>query len=374
MKKTTLIGALCATLAAIAAVSSCQKQPSAAGGASEETEAGYADVTFSLSDGVSVTATKTVTGEDSEKLIQNVQIFVFRATGDDAGMLEISCSDGFASPLNLSTGSYTTPSPIRCSAGAKDIVVIVNDAADRTASSYGIRTRDQLLSQTSELKDNAKDRLLMTGTLGKTFAEGEQTCSIEVSRLCAAVVLRSVKNAFLSPVYQARGSFRIVETYLLNVPAYQNFNPDTPLHPGVQDASRWYSRQAVDPESAKTALTYDLANGSPAGLNYNETYSTVHTFYSYPNSCSFSEETSWSARATLLVVKAQIRMGSEWKDSYYTVALDRSGLRSNHKYYVDLTVNRPGSDDPNTPVKFSDAATTVTVLPWESGDVYTPEI
>lgn len=178
----------------------------------------------------------------NEKMIRNVQVFVFRAgTSADAGNLEMSASAGFDHELEVSSGSYGGLT-LKCTTGEREIWAVVNDARDRTTGEGAVYTKADLLAQTHELSAARKDKLLMVGTSGvKTLHEGKEDIQIDIRRLAASVVLESVQNDFLSPAWQKSGVFRVEDCYLLNVPGRTNFGgtrsprhfPQRPGWPGA---------------------------------------------------------------------------------------------------------------------------------------------
>ena len=79
----------------------------------------------------------------------------------------------------------------------------------------------------------------------------------------------------------------------------------------------------------------------------------------------------------MLVIEAEFKLSGEWHACYYPVTLhdeDGGGLESNRQYRVRLTVNRPGSDNPNHPVEFDVVSGVIDVADWESGAEYTETI
>ena len=83
----------------------------------------------------------------NEKMIRNVQVFVFRAgSGADAGSLEIAASAGFDTELDVSSGNYNGLT-LKCSTGDREIWAVVNDSRDRTAGADAVSSRDELLAQ-----------------------------------------------------------------------------------------------------------------------------------------------------------------------------------------------------------------------------------
>lgn len=306
----------------------------------------------------------------SEHTIRNVQIFVFRAgSGADAGNLEVAVSAGFPTELNETDGTFDGLQ-VKCSTGEREIWAVVNDAADRTSGADAVATKAEFLALKHELKDARKDKLLMIGTTGvQTLREGETDIQIDVHRLAASVVLESVTNGFYAPAYRKSGAFRVEDCYLINVPAQINFG-ETPV-PADLPQELWYARMGEETASPKGDLIYDKV--TPKVVLYDEADRTAHTFYAYPNDCAVNEDATWCPRATLLVLEASLNNGHEWVKYYYPVPID-GGLESNKQYKVNLTIRRPGSLDPNKPVKFSDVTPVITVHSWEDGGSYDQDI
>ena len=305
----------------------------------------------------------------NEAMIRNVQIFVFRAgTGGDSGNLEVAVSAGFDQELEVSTGTFNGIT-VKCTTGERVIWAVVNDSSDRTAGANAVATLDDLLALTHDLKDARKDKLLMVGSSGeRLLREGHESITIDVQRLAASVILESVTNDFSSPAYQKNGVFRVEDCYIINVPGRINLGGTT--EPSSAPTDSWYAKLSAE-TSLPEGLIYDSV--SPKMLNYGEVDTTPHAFYAYPNNCAVSEDASWCARATLLVLEASVFNGHDWLKYYYPVALT-GGLSSNKQYRVNLILHRPGSTDPNRPVKFEDVTSVVRVSDWDSGDNYDPEI
>ena len=89
-------------------------------------------------------------------------------------------------------------------------------------------------------------------------------------------------------------------------------------------------------------------------------YSVAHYFYCYPNPATAGK--AGSARCTRLVVEASIN----GKLCYYPISI--SDIKNNHTYNIsELVITRIGSENPDTPVSYSQATFTVTVNSWEEG-------
>ena len=364
MKTKNILAALCAA-AAVLLAASCNKNIWTGEGQAP----GEGEVVLTVNLGHPATKV-AAQSETSEQTIRNVQIFVFRAgSGGDAGNLEVAASAGFSQELNATGGSYNEIK-VKCSTGEREIWAVVNDSADRTTGADAVATKNDFLALTHELKDARKDKLLMIGTSGvQSLHEGEMEIQMQVHRLAASVVLESVTNGFYAPAYRKAGAFRVEDCYLINVPASVNFGENTV--PANLPESQWYARRAAETSSPKGDLIYDKV--TPKTVNYGESDQTKHTFYAYPNDCTVNEDATWCPRATLLVLEASVNNGHDWVKYYYPVAIE-GGLESNKQYKVNLTIRRPGSLDPNTPVKLGDVQPVITVLPWTDGSSYDQEI
>jgi len=366
MKKNLLFASLavCGLLAA-----ACGKMNP---GAPDETVPGDVELSVRFEAPGTKVSTQSAT---NEKAIQNVQIFVFRAgNGADAGNLEIAASAGFDQALGVTSGTYNGLT-LKCSTGQREVWAVVNDSEDRTAGS--VTTKTEFLALTHELQRSSSTKLLMIGHSGTDAApavmlhEGQEEISINVHRLAASVILESVKNDFSSPAYQKADMFRLDNCYLINVPGRINFGETS--EPSTLPAEQWYARMAAETASPKADLIYDSLAGQI--VNYGGApYTVPHTFYTYPNNCAASEDATWCARATLLVLEASIKYASGWVKYYYPVQLSTGPLLSNRLYRVNLTIHRPGSLDPNKPVTFDDVTPVINVTDWETGITYDRDI
>ena len=113
-----------------------------------------------------------------------------------------------------------------------------------------------------------------------------------------------------------------------------------------------------------------------AGMLYDETasaitdagYNTTHTFYCYENMVA-SE--SADKKFTKLIIQADMN-GHTY---YYPISINRegfgydasnghAGIKRNTSYSVNVTILRPGSLDPDTPVEHSAMTATLNIAPW----------
>lgn len=310
--------------------------------------------------------------DEAEKTFQNVQVFVFRKAAEGSGepeVLDACLSKGFDTPLSyVATGAYTDIQ-LNCTVGSRDVWVIVNAATD-FCSDGSIKTKSDLLAKTASLSDLSANSLLMTGDTTIELKPGNSLANVTVRRLCAKVVLESVTNNMESVAYQGADCFRIKDVYLTNVPAIIDYNASRKAA-DLNEAS-WYAKKQKESDPNKYKLILDTQ--SPVTLDYNDSYDTKHTFYTFPNECASNEEDTWSPRATRLVVEAEFYDGSTYHTCYYPITLyneeDSIGIQRNHQYTVKLTVKRPGSDNPDKKVVFETVSGSITVADWETGYSY----
>ena len=269
-----------------------------------------------------MTRSTTITADDEVK-VNNLQVFVFRGDALDA----YGVADN-ASSVTVS-----------CTKGDREVYAVVN-AADLK----DIATKTDLLAAKSALTDNDESNFVMFGKTDATLPS-ELPVNVEVDRMVSKVVLKTVNRAFTSAALAAL-DFSIDEIFITNVAGDVNYGmTDNPVD--------WYNK--LDYSSEMAMFTHD----APAASVVNEeSYSTQHTFYCYPNKAADSDASSWSPRRTRLVLKTTLGTDTY----YYPVTLPE--LENNKSYELELTITRPGSDNADMPVSFEDCAFEITVKPW----------
>lgn len=315
-----------ALLAAL--LSSCNKEP---GFTPAPGEKEY--VTLSVNVGAETKAGSTTQTQDNT--VNSVQVFIF----DASGAFETKAS-GTATSLD-----------IKCVTGAKKIVALVN-APVATPASYSA-----LMSTVSNLSDNALSSFVMVGEASKTVTASDNTVTISVKRLVAKVSINKITNAMTG--INATKAFVVKKVYLINVAANTTYALGAPTD--WLNKIKWAT-------SSSDALLYDtVASGTVAN---GSSYSTVHSFFPYPNpTTSDNQNSTWSARHTRLVVEATL--GGE--AVYYPITLPV--LERNKTYTItELTIKVPGSEDPDKPVEKEAASFTISVSDWENGSNISQEI
>ena len=262
-----------------------------------------------------MTKATAVTTENEAK-VNNLQIFVFR--GDD---LDAYASVDNAKELTLS-----------CTAGEREVYALVN-APDYSA----VPGKAALLAKVSELSANSLTNFEMVGSKSVTLPQAS-TVSIDVNRIASRVVLKKITRNFTSAALQSL-DFTIDAIYLINVAG--NTSYDLTKAPAA-----WYNVAKNNNELA--SLLYD----APASAVANgQSYIPVHTFYGYPNDLAVN--------TTRLVIETTLGTTKY----YYPINLP--AMESNKSYEIEeVTITRPGSDNPDEPVSFADASFSINVIDW----------
>ncbi len=277
--------------------------------------------------GAPVTRSTSI-GSENEDEITDYQIFVFDAS---SGAIESYVKD--ANTLNVSTG-------------AKDFVAMINCPEDLKK----VGTKADLMAKTSLLKNNSSDHFEMIGSKRVTI-EGDTKVELEVERMVSKVVIESVTTAFTS-TYLASQTFTIKGIYLTNVVANNNYSLNLDANSIV-----WFNKLKVDTTDSNEAkaLTQDT------GMTDKVPYSTAHSFYCYPNSCTDdSTAAEWAPRHTRLVIDTTL--------GYYTIKLPV--LERNKIYTVkNLNITKKGSANPWEDITTYNATFEITVAKWVDGEI-----
>lgn len=258
----------------------------------------------------------TAVTKDNEAKVNDLQVFVFR--GDE---LDAYASVDNAMALTLS-----------CTAGEREVYALVN------APEYSmVSSKTALLAKVSELSANSLTNFEMVGSKSVTLPQAS-TVSIDVNRIASRVVLKKVTRNFTSAALQSL-DFTVDAIYLINVAG--NTSYDLTAAPGA-----WYNVAKYNselPSLLHDAVGSKIANGA--------SHDTAHSFYSYPNDAA--------SKTTRLVIETTLGTTKY----YYPINLP--AMESNKSYEIaEVTITRPGSDDPDVPVSFADATFSINVIDW----------
>lgn len=271
-------------------------------------------------------------GTDDERKVNGFQVYVF----DSEGILEAYD--------NVQTSTVS----IECTPGSKKIVAFVNAPEIKDVSTY-----EELTSLSSNLADNRRDNLVMTGEITADVTESAEI-TIPVSRIAAKIILGTVTNN-LALEHLKTKRFYVSEIFLINVAGTTGYMNDRPIQ-------LWYNKMNMDEGSLVEDLVLKKGQDSfiiPSG----ESYDADDTFYAYPNPTEIdTSDEGWSPRYTRLVLKAYIS-----NDLYY-YPISIPDLERNTAYLVNVTITRPGSDSPDSPVDLDTASVSVEVLDWTDAE------
>lgn len=311
-----LIYAVVAIAATCAA--SCKKDMTAV---TEIPDSGITELTVGVNR--SLTKSTTITDGDEVK-INSLQVFVFR---DDA-------LDAYASVENLSEVTLS------CTKGERTVYALVN-APDMSH----ISSKKALLATRTSLSNYPEYGFEMIGSKDVVLPQ-TSTITIDVTRIVSRVVLKQVTRNFTTPALMDL-EFKIDEVYLLNV-------ADDITYALTGTSEYWINAGCYDgslPELTHDSPELNIENEDYRPLNYR--------YYAYPNDSEDSIDENWCPRRTRLVLKTSLG----GKVYYYPITLPE--LEPNKSYEIEnLTITRPGSDDPDEPVTFQEATFNINVLPW----------
>lgn len=275
--------------------------------------------------GGEITKSTSITADD-EAEVKLLQVYVFRGDALDA----------YAKVAN------SKEITVSCTAGDREIYALVNDI-----ERPNVKTKTEFLALASSLTNTAANGFAMIGSASKTLPQAN-TVTIDVNRLASRVVIKKITRAFTSAGLAAQ-DLKVEKIWIQNVA--------TDLNLGLSAApTAWINKMSLD--ASPYALVADNVGSSIAN---NAAYETKHTFFCYPNpTVDDSSDATWCARHTRLVV--QVKLGSS--DTYY-YPITLPVLEYNKSYEIEnLTLTRPGSDNPDVPVTFQDCTFDLNVLPW----------
>ena len=387
MKKFFLLAALAATAAA-----ACTKN-----GSEAEPPSGRAEVGFTISS-AAIGATRAAPVPADEALVNTVDAFVFNATGDLDAYGHYTGTD-FTTTEGVTT--LNDDQKLSCATGpGKKIWIVINGNDGNVTNGYasGIKNETDLKSQVFLLTQNAKgatptlDNFQMIGSAAATFVPGNNSVSVEVSRLVARVWIKKITKNFTSAAQNA--ALTIKNIYMSNVVGSVRY--DGTCKTAANDT--WFNKYAYDAKHSPyaTHVAVDAAenlwlnaNLSPAVTIAEDASSTAvaSTFYVMPNNVAWGTGSTfgptggdtWSPRHTKLVVETEY----EGTTYYYSLPIADNGtngypigkagddgstfhgLKANYSYEIEeLVLTRLGSTNPDEPVVPAMANFNLSVKGW----------
>lgn len=343
MNKITFLASLIAFTALF--ISSCEKpKPTKPEIIKEST------LTISI---VSETKSSTSQTQTEDNTVNTVDVFVFRNTaGADNGVLDAHKRFSGAELGDLSALTLTTTT------GQKNIYIVAN--AHKTFT--GVITLTAFQNQLSTLQSEKFTSWTMIGNTSTTLGV-TTSITLTLSRLVGRVALQSLKTNFTGTPWAGQ-TLTNVKLYLINVKG------DKLFHNGGAGSTEVILNK-------KQAVAVDINNCTQTGLLYDDVataindagYSTEHFFYAYEN--SISTETA-SEKFTKLIIQGDLNgityyypISVNQTDFGYNSANGHYGIRRNTTYTINVTINRPGSTDPDQPLLFGTLTTSVLIGNWQ---------
>lgn len=340
--------AVAASLTALTA--SCNKENSPV--APETASQGQAIVELSLSSAVPMTRETTPDTEDEAK-VSTVDYLVFKPDGN-AGAYII---DTYKSVSGASRTNITMTQ------GTRRICAVVNP----TRSYSDIATYADLVNEITALKDQATDNFTMFGYYDTSVTSTTTRITVPVSRIAARIKIDRITNGLLNSTLAAK-TFSITRLFLRHVPAEARFDgyPASFTYYAVTGVGNGLSKSAgeLDATTEKpqvNSLIYKALD-TPATVEHGASYSTSHSFYTFPMPAS-------EAPMSLVV---EIKLD----DQFYTypVQLDFAIDRNVSYEITNLILTRPGNpsngddtltDDETRPIESVNVeSVNVNVLNW----------
>lgn len=291
-------------------------------------------LTLTVSSASSETKSTNAMNAFKQDSIHRLDIFVFNE--DDDKTLDIH--------YVVENYNKTNPIQLKVSEGGKTIYALANvhGLNGQTQPDWsGITGRELFKRQVISLFNERLDNFTMIGMETITFTKSE-AITVEMSRFVAKVVLESVSTDFEGTAYEGTNLLN-VRAFLTNVINEKTLNKDNTVG-------------NISTDGRTVSGNMQIANGlcdTLGTLTANVPHNTKHYFYAYTN------DTGDDAGMTRLVIEALFEGGRTY---YYPINIE--GITANNTYSFNVVIKRPGSDDPDTPISFTDATITIAVANW----------
>lgn len=287
--------------------------------------------------------------------VNTLDVFIFR---NNPGQPDDGLLDGYKRFSGADLGDMSAL-PVKATTGKKTVVAIANAHKENW---NGVTSLNELKKQETLLKSENTQDFFMSGSK-ETTLEKVSEISISISRMVARVCLENISVDFTGTPYEGM-SLSNVQIYLVNAignkyavdgsdcTTKQILNKGEAVSSDIQGCTM----SGILQESLKTAIS----NSQP--------YRTAHYFYCYENKI---DTESASEKFTRLVVQGDIDgvtyyypVNINQKDFGHSESVGHYGISRNTSYSLSLTINRPGSTDPDKPVVGGTLNVGITVEDW----------
>lgn len=196
-------------------------------------------------------------------------------------------------------------------------------------------------------------------------ADSKQTIWMDLTCLCAEVILRSVRCDFSDKAYKNTTIYDL-RAYLINVNAQCALTSDGTMMPErIINMGGINGRDMAGMQEPEMLLRYggSLASGQSLELDFR--------FRCYPNNCP---EESPGSPFTRLVLEGAI----DGVTYYWPIDIGRNGncqpdavgVKGNTRYLYDVTITGKGGDNPDVPVSCEILSTNVKISEWREKEEY----
>lgn len=314
---------------------------------------GASTLYISIAAGGSTRASGSGHGHQAEdNTVRTLEIFVFRNEGEDAGQLETYKRFEGAALSGL------TNLEIKTTTGKKIIHAVANSHRSHWP---GITTLPLFRAEESVLSaENLKD-FVMTGS-AEAALQATTSLTLSLSRLAARVCLASLRTDFAGTPY-AGEQLSGVKVYLVNVRSAKRYADGTDsASPRILNAKRYVPADSEG--TAMSGMLYEELNAAVGSSGSG----AARYFYCYENRLAAETGTD---RFTRLVIQGDLN----GRTYYYPVDIGRGtggpgpadgkqGISRNTDYTVRVTIKRPGSTDPDTPVERGTMTAALNIQGW----------
>ncbi len=281
----------------------------------------------------------------NETKVNSTQVFVFKQNGN---------YDGYAAASSSTV-------KVSCTVGERIVCAVVNAPA-----LDGVASLSDLQAKVSDFAENNAASFVMYGSESKSIA-ANTSVSVSVSRLVAKVSINGITTDWTADAYK-NAEFKITGIYMINVAGdypycgVYGINGTAPAH----TSTIWYNKRGNQGE-CQSLLSDSI---TPVTLPNKGSYTTTHSFYVYPNfTTEDNDSANWCPRKTRLVIETTLN----GETMYYPISFKK--LEPNRTYTVTaLTITRPGSEHPDSPLDIEDVNYTVVVTDWITGETITEKI
>ena len=289
-----------------------------------------------------------------ENSIKTLLICLFRPDGSLDVIREFS-------DVKVDTKIFT-----RCEVGANRNIYAIANWIPQTP----ITKESDIQTALTHLSDNDQSKTVMAGVLKNEAIVYNGTYTIPIKHIAIKISLTGIKNS-LEP-FNLKGKSIVVKSLsIINVPIVAPLfledwtakNGNKPFSP-----SEWWNKGNWGSTADINRYTHDIINVT---LKAGETYSKVHTFYTYANPIIDKTERldlmTWTPRQTRIV--AEVSIGA---DTYYYSKKLVDPEANTHYMFGNFVITRKGSNNPDLTIDNSFISSKVKIVDWNvinGGDI-----